>query len=73
MVPIWCWFIHDADRLYCLCIAAGVGFPMTPEQMSPDFVLPIGKAQIRREGMATLFAWRICRLHLILASSWLAY
>ena len=28
----------------------GVEFPMSPEALSPEFVLPIGKAKIEREG-----------------------
>ena len=28
----------------------GVSFPMSPEAMSPDFLLPIGKAKVEREG-----------------------
>ena len=28
----------------------GVAFPMSPEALSPDFVLPIGKAKIERAG-----------------------
>ena len=27
-------------------------FPMTPEAMSPDFVLPIGQAKIERPGQS---------------------
>lgn len=28
----------------------GVSFPMTKEEMSEDFVLPIGKAKVEKEG-----------------------
>lgn len=28
----------------------GISFPMTKEEMSDDFVLPIGKAKVEREG-----------------------
>lgn len=28
----------------------GVSFPMTKEEMSDDFVLPIGKAKVEKEG-----------------------
>lgn len=28
----------------------GVSFPMTKEEMADDFVLPIGKAKVEREG-----------------------
>ena len=31
-------------------IMYGSKFPMSPEAMSPDFVLPIGKAKIERAG-----------------------
>ena len=31
-------------------IMYGNKFPMSPEAMSPDFVLPIGKAKIERPG-----------------------
>lgn len=32
-------------------IMYNVKFPMSPEAMSPDFILPIGKAKIERPGM----------------------
>jgi pyruvate dehydrogenase E1 component beta subunit len=28
----------------------GVSFPMTKEEMSPDFLIPIGKAKVEKEG-----------------------
>lgn len=28
----------------------GVSFPMSPESMSEDFILPIGQAKVEREG-----------------------
>ena len=31
-------------------IMYGTKFPMSPEAMSPDFILPIGKAKIERPG-----------------------
>lgn len=32
-------------------IMYNIKFPMSPEAMSPDFILPIGKAKIERHGM----------------------
>lgn len=32
-------------------IMYNIKFPMSPEAMSPDFILPIGKAKIERPGM----------------------
>lgn len=44
--------IRDPNPVVCLEneIMYGVSFPMSPEAMSADFVIPIGKAKIERAG-----------------------
>jgi pyruvate dehydrogenase E1 component beta subunit len=37
-------FVLEHELLY------GASFPMTPEAMGPDYVIPIGKAVVEREG-----------------------
>ena len=38
----------------------GAQFEMSEEAMSPDFLIPIGKAKIERPGEQVLLSWRQC-------------
>lgn len=50
--------LYAAPRVFLTCqvcvleneLMYGVSFPMTAEEMSADFVLPLGKAKIEKEG-----------------------
>ena len=44
-------------------ILYGVSFPMSEEALSPDFLVPIGKAKIEREGRKPVSFPDLCSPH----------